>query len=94
MVYRFVQFGRFFELLRFPDAFHSILITLILFLSIGTLVDAEEEISKVRNVKIPRFGEDGHLLWDLEATEVKSKSRDIYFALHPNCECTPNKRLN
>ncbi len=93
MVYRFVQFGRFFELLRFPDAFHSILITLILFLPFGTSVDADEEISKVRNVKIPRFGEDGHLLWELEATEVKSKSRDIYFALNPKLRMYSQQEL-
>ena len=93
MVYRFVQFGRFFKILCYPGTFHFFLNTLILFSSIGTSVDGEEEISKVRNVNIPHFGEDGHLSWELVATEVNSKNRDVYFALYPKLRMYSQKEL-
>lgn len=54
-----------------------------MFPSFGLSLSAEEEISTVRNVKIPSFGEDGHLSWELKATEVKSKSTDVYLAQNP-----------
>ena len=68
------------------DQWTVLLRLLALFLSplyVSLLGAKEHNLPTVQNLVIPQFNDDGHLSWELHASELKSKDRDSYITKNP-----------
>ena len=54
----------------------------------------EGDLSTVQNLVIPQFNEDGHLSWELHASQVTSKDSDTFLTTNPILICLLIKSLN
>ena len=63
--------------------FFTLWVGLLIFLNHGFALSGQEELSTVHNLTIPRFDEDGHLSWELHASEVKTKDKETFLTTNP-----------
>lgn len=64
-------------------AFQKSLSLLLLALNLSVVKADEDGLSTVQNLVIPQFNEDGHLSWELHASQVKAKGQDIFITSDP-----------
>lgn len=55
----------------------------LLVANLSFLKAIEDDFSKVQNLVIPQFNEDGHLYWELHASEVMSRDSDTFLTTNP-----------
>lgn len=81
----FCKYGCFLSVKYIALNFYTLLSGSLIFLNLGLvpLTGAKEELSTVHNLTIPRFNDDGHLSWELHASEVKSKDKETFLTKNP-----------
>ena len=63
--------------------FFTLWFGLLIFLNPDFALSGKDELSTVQNLSIPRFNEDGHLSWELHASEVKTMNKETFLATNP-----------
>ena len=63
--------------------FFTLWFGLLIFLNPDFALSGKDELSTVQNLTIPRFNEDGHLSWELHASEVKTMDKETFLATNP-----------
>ena len=56
---------------------------ILLVAKLSVLKADEASLPTVQNLVIPQFDEDGHLSWELHASEVQAKGQDVFITSNP-----------
>jgi len=63
--------------------FFTFWVGFLFFINPGFALNGKEELSTIHNLTIPRFNEDGHLSWELHASEVNTIDKETFLTTNP-----------